>query len=144
LNREADMSFDDVIAFVRENPACTLATMEGEQPRARGFLSIILDDEKIYFTTGATKRVWKQISENPKVELCYFTPDFSRMLRIAGEIEEVDDPEKKQKLIDERDYLKGFSADDPVFKLLRLKNGKARFWTLADNMKEDGLEVIEL
>ncbi len=138
------MKAKDVIDFVRENPVCTLATADGEQPRARGFLSVLFDDGKIYFTTAATKGVWKQISENPRVELCYLTPDFSRMLRITGEIEEVDDREKKRKLIEERDYLKRFSAGDPVFKLLRLKSGKARFWTIADNMKEDGLEMAEV
>jgi hypothetical protein len=47
-------------------------------------------------------------------------------------------------VIDERDYLKNFKADDPQFILLRLSHGKARFWTMANNMKENDLEVIEL
>lgn len=138
------MSKHDVMAFVKANPACTIATVEGDQPRVRGFLAVTFDDDRIYFTTGAAKNVYRQLSKNPKVELCFLTPEFGTMLRISGEMEVVEDREKKRTLIDERDYLKGFKADDPAFILLRLANGKARFWTIESNMKEDELEVIEL
>ena len=138
------MSYKDVLAFVKENPVCFLATLDGEQPRVRAFLSVLFDDDRIYFTTGATKNVFEQISKNPRIELCYCSRDFSKMMRITGEIEIVDDRAKKQRLIDERDYLKNFKADNPQFILLRLSHGKARFWTMADNMKENDLEVIEL
>ena len=137
------MTFKDVLAFAEENPVCKLATMDGDQPRVRAFLTVTFGDGIIYFSTAATKDIYRQISENPKVELCYCSGDFSRMLRIAGEIEVVDDREKKQKLIDERDYLKGFTADDPLFILLRLPHGSARFWSVQDNTKESALQVIE-
>lgn len=138
------MKAEDVLSFVRDNPICAIATVEGDRPRVRWFLSLLFDDGKIYFTTGATKSVWKQMVANPRVELCYFAPDFSRVLRITGEIEEVDDRAKKQKLIETQDYLKKFSADDPIYKLLRVVKGKARFWTMADNLKESELKIIEM
>ncbi len=137
------MTINDVLDFVCENPVCFLATMDGDQPRVRGFVTVLFDDGKLYFTTGAVKSVYRQLMTNPKVELCCCTPDYQRTLRVAGALEVVDDRTKKQKLIEERDYLKGLSADDPVFVLLRMPHGKARFWTMADNMKEDQLEVIE-
>jgi len=138
------MSCKDVLEFAKENPVCFLAILDGEQPRVRAFLTVLFDDDRIYFTTGATKNVFKQLSTNPKVELCYCSRDFSKMMRITGEIEIVADYAKKQRLIDERDYLKNFKADDPQFILLRLSRGKARFWTMADNMKENELEVVGL
>jgi uncharacterized pyridoxamine 5'-phosphate oxidase family protein len=141
------MSFEGVLDFVRENPVCTIATMDGEQPRARAFLTVLFDDGKLYFTTASTKKVYGQIRVNPKVELCYCTPDFRRMLRVTGSIEVVDDRARKQKLLDERDYLKtikeGKGADDPRFILLRLSHGTARFWSIEYNMREDELEAIE-
>ncbi|MBI5418951.1 MAG: pyridoxamine 5'-phosphate oxidase family protein [Deltaproteobacteria bacterium] len=137
------MRYEDVLDFVRENPVCSVATVDGDQPRVRAFLSVLFEDGKIHFTTGATKSVFRQISGNRNVELCYCSRDFSKMLRITGEFEIVDDRGKKQRLIDERDYLKRFSADDPAFVLLRLPHGKARFWTLADNLGEDQVEVLE-
>src|SRR5512143_46314 len=140
---EVYMTFNDVLDFVRENPVCFLATMDGDQPRVRGVVTVLFDDGKLYFTTGAKKAVYRQLMAHPKVELCCCTQDYQRMLRIAGAMEVVDDREKKQKLIEERDYLKGLTADDPRFVLLRMPHGSARFWTLADNMKEDQLEIIE-
>lgn len=137
------MSRKDVLKFAKENPQCAFASADGDQPRVRMFLSVFFDDDKIYFTTGAGKSVYKQLSKNPKVELCYLSKDF-RMMRITGRVEAVDDRKKKQRLIEEKDYLKGFAADDPDFILLRLTDGKARFWTIENNLSEDGLELIDI
>jgi len=135
------MQFSDVLAFIRQHPVCTLATMDGDQPRARGFFSLLFDDDAIYFTTGSPKDVYTQLEKNRKVELCYLSPSF-RMLRVTGIVEIVDDRAKKEQLIREKSYLKGFTADDPRFILLRLSHGSARFWTLADNMRERQLDEI--
>lgn len=136
-------SYHDVVEFIKKNPICTLATTDGDQPRVRGFFTVFFDDDRIYFTTGAPKDVYKQLVRNPKVELCYLTPGFGIMLRIAGTVEFVDDRGKKQQLIEEKSYLKGFTADSPEFILLRLPHGTARFWTIADNMREKDAKVIE-
>lgn len=139
------MDYKDVVAFARENPVCFIATMDGDQPRVRGFLTVLFEDDKIYFTTSSTKDVFKQLSKNPKIELCYCSSDFRRQMRITGKIEIVDDRQKKQRLLNERDYLRGFGGkvDDPMFILLRIPHGKARFWTLANNLREKELEIIE-
>ncbi len=139
------MSFKDVLAFVQENPACFIATIDGDQPRVRGFLTVLFNDEKLYFTTGPMKSVYRQLTANPNVELCYCSRDFLTMLRIAGKIEIIEDREKKQQLLNERDYLKCFNGnvDDPRVTLLRLSHGKARFWTLRQNMRENEIPVIE-
>ncbi len=136
-------SYRDVVEFIKKNPVCMLATIEADQPRVRGFFTVFFDDDRIYFTTGAPKDVYKQLVRNPKVELCYLTSGFGIMLRIAGTIEFVDDREKKQKLIEEKSYLKDFTADSPEFILLRLPHGMARFWTIADNMREKDATLIE-
>lgn len=139
------MDYQDVSAFAKENPVCFVATADGDQPRVRGFLTVLFEDNKIYFTTASTKNVYKQLSANPRIELCYHSSDFRKQMRITGEIEIVNDLQKKQRLLDEREYLRMFGgkADDPRFILLRLPHGRARFWTLADNMRENEAEVIE-
>lgn len=139
------MSKEEVLSFVRENPACFIATMDGDQPRVRGFLAVLFNDGNIYFTTGTMKSVYDQLVKNPKVELCFPSRDFGKTLRISGKIEFVDDREKKEQLTNERDYLKPFrgKADDPRFILLRLSHGKARFWTIEQNMREHEIPVIE-
>ena len=139
------MGYQDVLAFVQENPACFIATIDGDQPRVRGFLTVLFNDGKLYFTTGTMKNVYRQLSANPNIELCYFSKDFGMTLRIAGKIEIIDDREKKQQLLNERDYLKCFNGnvDDPRVTLLRLSHGTARFWTLRQNMRENEIPVIE-
>ncbi len=135
------MNYQDILAFVTQNPVCTLSTCQEGQPHARGFLTNIIEG-KIYFTTSASKAVGEQIAINPKAELCYFNSDFSTMLRITTTLKISSDKKIKQYLIDNREYLKGFSADDSAFYLLTLSDSSATFWTLADNMKESQLEKI--
>jgi len=135
------MEYREILEFVRAHPVCSLATCEEGTPHVRGFLSNIIE-EKIYFTTAAGKQVGRQIVKNPRSELCYLSGDFSRMLRIATTLQVLDDRALKQHLIDTRDYLKGFSPDDPSFLLLGLSDSRATFWTLADNLREDALETI--
>jgi pyridoxamine 5'-phosphate oxidase len=141
--RNKMQTYQDVFDFVKKNSVCTLATVDGDQPCVRGFFTVFFDDDQIYFTTGAPKNVYRQLVKNPKVELCYLTPGFGIMLRIAGTIEIVDDLTKKQKLIEEKSYLKDFTADSPEFILLRLPHGTARFWTITDNMREKETRTIE-
>ena len=139
------MNKEDVLGFVRQNPACTFATVDGDQPRARGFLSIFFeDDDRIFFTTSTRKKVGRQLEANRNVELCYIAPDGLRMLRITTEIEFVDDLQKKTEIVARQNYLKGVDPEDPTFRLLRVGSGQARFWSITDNMKEDLLEVIEM
>jgi uncharacterized pyridoxamine 5'-phosphate oxidase family protein len=135
-------SYHDVVEFIKKNPICTFATTDGDQPRVRGFFTVFFDDDKIYFTTGAPKDVYKQLVKNPRVELCYLTPGFGTMLRIAGTMEFVDDRAKKQKLIEEKNYLKDFTPGSPEFILMKLPHGTARFWTITDNMREQDTKVI--
>lgn len=136
---------EEVLAFVRENPACWFATMDGDQPRVRGFLAVLFDDGNLYFTTGTMKRVYDQLVRNPNVELCFASRDFGTTLRISGKIEISDDCEKKQRLLNEREYLRHFGgkAHDPRFILLRLSHGTAHFWTMAQNMREREIPVFE-
>ncbi|MBI1911325.1 MAG: pyridoxamine 5'-phosphate oxidase family protein [Deltaproteobacteria bacterium] len=134
------MTVLDMISFAKENPVCTIATVDGDQPHARAFLSVFFEDNdnhNIYFTTGRNKNVFKQLNKNPKVELCYLAKDFKTMMRLTGVVEVVDDRAKKQKLINERDYLRGFKADDSELILLRISHGEARMWSLENNLNED-------
>ena len=133
------MNYKDILDFASQNPVCTIATASDNQPHVRVFLTNIIDD-KFYFTTSSNKEVGKQILKNQKSELCYLSSDFSKMLRIKTTIKIIDDKKMKQHLIDTRDYLKYFSADDETFILFTLSNSEASFWTLEDNMKEDKVD----
>jgi uncharacterized pyridoxamine 5'-phosphate oxidase family protein len=135
------MNYNDILEFVTKNPVCTLATSLENQPHVRAFLTNIIDD-KFYFTTSLNKNVGLEIQKNRLSQLCYLSADFSTMLRIKTILKILDDRDMKQHLIDTKDYLKHFSADDPSFVLFTLSNSEATFWTLENNMREDKLERI--
>lgn len=136
------MEYRDVLDFVTANPVFHIATGDSGQPRVRAFLTVLFDDGLIHFTTSTRKAVGRQLVADPRVELCYCAPDFSKMLRIEAEVEDLADREKKSHLVAERDYLKGVDPDDPTFRLMRITHGSARFWTMADNMREGEIPVL--
>ncbi len=136
------MNYHKIIEFITQNPICTIATMDKNQPHVRAFLTNIINN-KIYFTTSLDKKVGQQINKNQKSELCYLNSDFSIMLRITTTLDILDNKDLKQHLIDTKPYLKYFTIDDPTFILFTLSKSQAKFWRLEDNLKEKELEVFE-
>ena len=127
-----EMDFKSAIEFTSRNPICYLGTIEGDQPRVRPLMMLFADPEGFYFTTRASKQVFKQIKENPKVEFCFFDPRTSEVLRISGEVDIVDDRKLKEKILRERDYLQEMieTADDPDFIIFRIPHGQGKFWDM--------------
>lgn len=139
------MTKQDCIKFTNENPICYLATAEGDQPRVRALGFWFADETGFYFQIGAIKAMYKQLQKNPKVEACFYKHEgmIGTMLRIAGEIEFVNDRALKEKALKDRPFLKdmGLSADSPGLIIFRIAHGQAHFWTMANNLKPK--EIIE-
>jgi uncharacterized pyridoxamine 5'-phosphate oxidase family protein len=97
------------------------------------------DETGFYFQTGAMKELYKQLKNNPKVEACFYKPDemIGTMLRIAGKIEFIDDKQLKEKVLQERPFLKsmGLSSESPGLIIFRIAHGEAYFWTMETNLK---------
>ncbi|OPX90402.1 pyridoxamine 5'-phosphate oxidase family protein [Pelotomaculum sp. PtaB.Bin117] len=142
------MDLREVIEFANKNQVCYVATSEGDQPRVRGFLMWFADETGFYFHTGVPKRIYRQLVNNPKVEVCFFTQGAAeraeRMLRVTGKVKFVDDPGLKKRLVEERPFLKAIVSgdDDPNLVIFRIYSGEARFWTMENNMRENEVEVV--
>ena len=133
------MSLEEYAKFANENPACYLATIEGDQPRVRAMGMWYADETGFYFQTQSVKALYKQIQENDKVEVYYCTPDFSRVMRISGRVKPIEDIELRRKCIEERPFIKEMgitNPEDPLLAVFQLYTGEAYFWTRADSMKE--------
>jgi len=132
------MNFKDCVKFANENPTSYIATVDGDQPRVRGFWMWFADETGFYFHTGAMKSVYSQLKKNPKVEVCFYHPeDGGVMMRVAGTVEFLDDTELRGKLIEERRFLKawGFTADSTDLVIFRIAKGEAYFWTMETNFE---------
>ena len=133
------MDFSDCVKFANENPVTYIATVDGDQPRVRAFAMWFADETGFYYHTGTPKAVWQQLTKNPKVELCFYAPgDAGEMMRVAGEIEVVEDPALKERLVRERSWLLQIVSGpaDPKLAVFRVAHGEAYFWTMEYNMRE--------
>jgi pyridoxamine 5'-phosphate oxidase len=139
------MTKQDCIKFTNENPICYLATSENNQPHVRALGFWFADENGFYFQTGAIKEFYTQMKNNPKTEVCFYKHEgmTGTMLRIEGEVEFIDDIKLKEKVLNDRPFLKGFglTADSPGLIIFRIAHGKAHFWTMENNLKPK--EIIE-
>jgi pyridoxamine 5'-phosphate oxidase len=133
------MDFKDCIKFTNENPVCYLATTIENQPRVRAIGMWFADETGFYFQTGAFKEFPHELKKNPKTEACFYKHEgiIGTMLRISGEVEFVENRKLKEKVINDRPFLKdmGLTVDSPDLMIFRISHGTAHFWTMATNLK---------
>ncbi|MCR5485401.1 MAG: pyridoxamine 5'-phosphate oxidase family protein [Clostridiales bacterium] len=126
---------EKVYKFLDDAQTYYLATMEGDQPRVRPFGTILLYDGKLYIQTGKVKDVSKQISLNPKVELCAFKD--GKWLRVAGILENDDNRDVMVAMLLKMPTLAGmYSPDDGNMQMLYFKCGKATFSSFTEAPEE--------
>ncbi|MDE6749426.1 MAG: pyridoxamine 5'-phosphate oxidase family protein [Lachnospiraceae bacterium] len=124
----------EVYDFLKSCGTYYLATAEGDQPRVRPFGTIDLFEEKLYIQTGKSKEVSKQISKNPKVEICAFSD--GKWLRIACSLVRDDRIEAKEHMLDSYPNLKGmYSATDDNTEVLYMKDAVATFSSFTEPPK---------
>lgn len=115
-----------VCSFLDEVHTYYLATVEGDQPRVRAFGTALLYNGRLYIQTGKVKEVSKQISVNPKVEICAFKD--GKWLRIAGELVNDDARDVKVAMLEKMPSLKAmYDPDDGNMQMLYFKNATATF-----------------
>ena len=119
-------NIERICKFLDEAKVYYLATVEGDQPRVRPFGTSLVYNGKLYIQTGKIKEVSRQISKNPKVEICAFKE--GKWLRVAGELINDDDRDVKAAMLDKMPELKAmYSADDDNTQVLYFKDATATF-----------------
>jgi pyridoxamine 5'-phosphate oxidase len=146
--KEEEMDFQDCVKFATENPLCFLATAEADQPRVRALALWFADQNGFYFSTMYTKQMWKQMTVNPKVELCFYNNSADmvkgKQMRVTGKMELVDDQKLQEQAASESaflDELTGLTLG-PLWRVFRVHSGEAWFFTLADTSRETEQERI--
>jgi len=133
------MKIKDCIKFANENPICSLATVENDQPRVRMLGFWFADETGFYFQTSTTKEFPHHLKANPKTEICFYKHEgiMGTMLRISGEVEFLTDSGLKERIFNDRPFLKrfGLTTDSPELTLFRISHGQAHFWTMENNLK---------
>ena len=130
----------EIIDFANRNPACFLATSEGEQPHVRGLLLWYADDQGFHFHTGSTKRLAKQLAANPRVEIAFYEPagQVGRMMRVTGRARILDNAAHAPKLLADRPFLRDVMRELPGTELVifAVDQGEVHEWSWAVNGRE--------
>jgi len=133
------MNRQDCIKFANENPLCYLATSQDNQPYVRALGFWFADDSGFYFQTASVKEFYHQLKLNPNTEVCFYKHEgfIGTMLRIQGNVEFLDDRYLKEKVLNDRPFLKnyGLHADSSSLIIFRISQGKAHFWPMENNLK---------
>jgi uncharacterized pyridoxamine 5'-phosphate oxidase family protein len=130
------MNKAEVLAFLNDNHDCHLATVEGNKPHVRAMGMYRADENGIIIQTSRVKDLYKQLSANPNVELCFYNPKDSIQIRVSGTVELVEDMELKKEILAQRHFLKPLVDKEgyEVLAIYWLKKGRATVWTFATNL----------
>ena len=117
-------NIEKVCKFLEDSGTYYLATAEGDQPRVRPFGTAMVYEGKLYIQTGKAKPVSRQLSANPKAEICAFKD--GKWIRVSGELVNDDRIEAKQAMLEKYPSLRAMydPADDNT-QVLYFRGGKA-------------------
>ncbi len=117
---------NEVVKFLTENPVQYLATVGRDgKAKCRPFMFSFERDGKLWFNTGNQKNVYKDMQENPNIEICISSPDYA-WLRISGKAVFVNDMEVKAAAL-ENPIVKGNyqTPENPTFEVFYLADAHA-------------------
>ena len=119
-------NLERVLAFLDDAQTYYLATVEGDQPRVRPFGTALVYQGRLYIQTGKVKNVSKQLSLNPKAEICAFKD--GTWIRIAGELIDDDNREVKTLMLEKMPVLRHmYNEDDGNMQMFYFKNATVTF-----------------
>lgn len=125
-----------VLDYLKDCGVFYLATMDGNQPRVRPFGAVCEFEGKLYFITAKSKNVYKQLLENPRVEISGMKGQDS-WLRLTGEVKMDDRREARVAMLEAMPVLKNmYNPDDGVMTVFYLDNVKATEYSFTAEPKE--------
>jgi pyridoxamine 5'-phosphate oxidase len=136
------MTQQEILEFINKNKSCTLATCEGNKPHVRGMMLYRADAQGIIFHTGVKKDIFKQLQNNPNVELCFIGDNIQ--IRINGTAVLENDLNLKKEIVADRPFLKPMVDQygyEPLA-VFRVQKMAALVWSMATNLAPK--EYIEL
>lgn len=98
-------NLERVDQFLNETRVFFLSTADGEQPKTRPFNVHYVVDGKLCFLTGNKKDVYKQLMENPKIQLISINQK-TEWIRIEGKASLCSDQTFAEELLARSPFLR--------------------------------------
>lgn len=131
------MNEQEIYELMNRNLGFYLATMDDDQPRVRGMMLFRADEKGIIFHTASTKDVYKQITKNPKAELCFNAN--GTQIRVTGVLEVLHDEKIREEIFAHptRKFLQAWKDNgiDNLLEVLIMRNCEAVIWTMQTNFE---------
>ena len=116
---------NEVLQYLKDCGVFYLATVDGDQARVRPFGAVEVFESNLYIMTSNKKKVYAQMQQNPKIEICAIAKD-STWIRIEALAVRDDSREARQHMLDAYPTLKQmYAADDGKCEVLCLKDATA-------------------
>lgn len=114
---------DKVVEFLTKNPVQYLATVGRDgKAKCRPFMFSFEKNGKLWFNTGNFKDVYKDMLDNPYIEICVSSPEFA-WLRVHGKAIFVDSQEIKEAALENPIVKANYqTADNPTFEVFYLED----------------------
>lgn len=130
FKRKEDNNMKEVVEFLQANQVQYLATVGRDgKAKCRPFMFCFEKDGKLWFCTNNTKDVYKDMQQNPEVEVSVSDASYA-WIRLNGKAVFENNMEVKEACM-ANPIVKGqySTADNPIFEVFYLENAKA---TIAD------------
>lgn len=113
-----------VVEFLKANPVQYLATVGRDgKAKCRPFMFITEKEGKLWFCTNNQKKVYKDMQENPEIEISVCGAD-NAWIRLHGKAVFENNMEIKEACMMASDIVKGQykTASNPIFEVFYLDN----------------------
>lgn len=116
----------EVVEFLQANPVQYLATVgRNGKAKCRPFMFCFEKEGKLWFCTNSTKDVYKDMKENPNIEICVSSPSYA-WIRLNGRAVFENNMEVKEGCMN-NPIVKGQykTAQNPIFEVFYLEDAEA-------------------
>ena len=87
--------------FLKSCEVFFLTTINGEVPASRPFGAVMEYEGNLYISTGNTKDVYKQLIQNPNIQIVALKKETREWIRINGKAIETKDLKEKRIMLEE-------------------------------------------
>ncbi|AGF55845.1 hypothetical protein Cspa_c20790 [Clostridium saccharoperbutylacetonicum N1-4(HMT)] len=126
IGNKGDNKMKEVVEFLQANPVQYLATVGRDgKAKCRPFMFSLEQEGKLWFCTNNTKDVYKDLQENPELEVSISSPEYA-WIRLNGKAVFENNMAVKEACM-LNPIVKGQynEASNPIFEVFYLENAKA-------------------
>lgn len=115
-----------VLEFLRNSETFYIATDDNGQPRVRPFGAVCEFEGKLYIIMNNQKNIYKQVMQNPRVEICGMYN--GEWLRVQSKLQLDERREARVAMLEACPSLKNmYSPDDKLMEVFSLNDSAATF-----------------